>query len=249
MDDLDKKIAEIKDGLEYKKLIIQHRGPLDERRLRDLNLRITSLENQKKMLQQDAIASGYVEVKQGQVNANHGVLKAKVPEKIAVRSHPAPNAFTPAVVPQSRAMPMISLPPAAEIFRQSESLAQEKLLEQMRTARASMPIAQQRAMAPLPAAPLPQRTKVQSASQTRVGKPVPRNVGVMKPIAKPGAKHTPANIHPQYAPRENFQNNNTNDILDDIPDDILDISQVDSMQDDLDNLPIEDLSILLNETT
>jgi hypothetical protein len=50
VEDLERKIQDIKLSSEYTSLIIKHRGPQEERRLYELNLRITSLENQKRNL-------------------------------------------------------------------------------------------------------------------------------------------------------------------------------------------------------
>jgi hypothetical protein len=50
IESLDEKIYNIKMGIEYKSLVIKHRGPLEDRRLRELNMRIDAFETQKRGL-------------------------------------------------------------------------------------------------------------------------------------------------------------------------------------------------------
>jgi hypothetical protein len=51
IDSLEEKIRTIKLGTEYQNLVTKHRGPLEERRLRELNMRINAFETQKKSSQ------------------------------------------------------------------------------------------------------------------------------------------------------------------------------------------------------
>jgi hypothetical protein len=66
VESLNDKINAIKTSIEYQTLIVKHRGPLDERRLRELNLRINAFENQKKALvQPQELARGLASLQRG----------------------------------------------------------------------------------------------------------------------------------------------------------------------------------------
>ena len=240
IEELDQQIEAFKTSDEYTTLIIKHRGPLEDRRLAELNLRINALENQKKMLMASTPA-GRARLVQA------APLKAK--------THSAPKISREGVV---KAKPN-SAAPLGRIQGIKKPVAPKPEPIKPEVKRGWMPAGFKKAAAPL--APTPQRSVENVSSnfnslrqEPLASEPVPIPVSIpanqigrlrVNGVVKAGVKDKPlapamSKILALHAPPPPFtsidhtQSIENDEPLDDIPEDLLDDELRDDNIEDLD---------------